>query len=240
MVWPFKPAPLFPTGWVVKNIPRPWDEPATAFTPDFMWLERHEYVLLFVYDELMRNRRHYDELIGKDSLSLAAAFTYDRDLALWKKKLGDETFPIPLLGADRVYRGAGITSKKLHKMVPDDLGPGLLARIKGELHAVRPHAFWNGLDKHYLNGVEFQRQRVKVLVPYRLQLDGVGVDHNVYVQEVRCWMYIGIKDYWRNQLDGGMYFTPVGAYFPRSPVTKDGHVMGVYYAYTRLEEDTNF
>lgn len=221
-MWPFKKKSLFPSSdWVKKNIPSPQTE---NLTPDFLWLEKHPFCLLFVYDEMMLNRRQY-KLIGEDSVNMGHALTADRNWTLWKKRLGEETFPIPLLGE----AAKGIKT-----------APGIgLGRIKGELHAVRPHLFWEKLDSQYLNGVEFKRERVKLLRPYHLQQDGGTMDCNEFVASTRAWMYVGINDYWVPQLDAGYAYQPVGMYSPRVKWV-DGHEMGNYYSYTRLEDETNF
>jgi hypothetical protein len=235
-MWPMKKQIFTPLelDWLNKNRPDPYQE---DLTPDFPWLERHEWVYLFVYGEDQRFGRKYD-LIKEESFFRATAFTQNDQFAMWKKKLGEETLAIPIEGADRVWDGNGVTSRKLYKMKTTEQKPGVLGRIKGEWHQVRPWVI-ETLDKAYLNGVEFKRERVKLLVPYRIQQGGVGVDHNEFIKVVKCWMYVGIKDYWIKQLDGGMDFMPVGAYAPRTNVI-DGTRIGTYYAYTRLEDETNF
>lgn len=206
------------------------------YTPDFPWLERHEWVLLFVYDEMMLNRNNYDA-IRENSFSLATAFTKDSDFVMWKKKLGDASFPIPLRGADRVYNGPGVTSRKLIGMGHGEVRPGIMAPIKGELHAIKPSLFWNKLDKDYFNGLEFVRERVKVLVPYRFQMGSVSVDHNEFVKQITCHMYVGNKNYWIDQLDGGLDFSPVGC-FALKEMGEMKHRL--YYNYSKLEYETNF
>ena len=209
----------------------------TQYTPDHIWLEKHEWVLLFVYDDLMTNRPRYDWLKDQ-SFFCGRAFTEDKDYALWKKKLGEFTIPIPLKGADRLYKGPGITSVPLSKMDSNKICPGILGHIKGEVHAIRPQLLWNKLDRHYENRLEFTRKRIKLLVPYRVQNGGVGVDHNEFVKVIKAWMYVGNKDYWNSQLDGGLLYTPVGAYVPNTS-NIDGHELSFYYYYSRLEYSTN-
>ncbi|MDE1830346.1 MAG: hypothetical protein KGI25_08485 [Thaumarchaeota archaeon] len=232
---PLKTKPLLDFDWVRENIP---SRSQVEYTPDFMWLERHEWCLIFFYDEMMSNRRLYEKFIKEDSLNLGKAFTNSCDWSLWKKKLGTETFPIALEGADRVYSGPGISSVKLNRMDPSKVTQGILGRIKGEVHAIRPHIFWKELDKHYLNGVDFTRQRVSVLIPYHIRQGSQTIDHNEFIQELRVWMYVGNRDYWINQLDGGLLYSPVGAFKPKIKWI-DGHDIGTYYHYSRLEYDTN-
>ena len=219
-MWPFrKQKQIFPSfDWVCKNIPPPgvgMNGDKVDFTPDRLWLERHEWRLLFVYDEMMHSRRLY-HLIGEESINLGKAFTADEGWVMWKKKLGEETFPIAMqssLGQQR--------------------------RVKGEIHAVRPHVFWNLLDRRMMNGIEFRRERVPLIVPYHVQERGVTIDHNEFVQPVKAYTYVGVKEYWEPQLDGGYMFSPVQAFKPKVNWV-DGHVLKSYYYYSRLEDATNF
>jgi hypothetical protein len=201
------------------------------YTPDSIWLETHQWVFLFLYDELQRSRSKYD-MIKEDSVFMYTAFTEERDYVLWKKRLGEESFPIALRGADKLFTGSGITSRPIWKMPSGDIGPATLGRVKGEIHAIRPDRFWKALDKHYLNGVEFQRERVSVLIPY-----SVGGER--FLKKRRAHMYVGIKDYWSKQLDGGLLFKTVNIYAPKTKWV-DGTEMGMYYQYGRLEYETNF
>lgn len=227
-MWPFQANGKFAE---IKSIVPKFH--ADDYTPDRLWLERHEWKYLFVYDELMLNRRKY-ELIKEDSVRMWQAFTEEDQFALWKKKLGTETISIPLKGADRVYDGPGVTSVKLDKIDPRKIKPGILGRIKGEIHAVRPHLFWKVLDKHYLNGIEFKRKRVRLIVPYRVEGSS-----DEFVQKITADMYVGIKDYWSSQLDGGLLFSQVGAFVPNKTII-DAKRIGLYYYYSRLEDATNF
>lgn len=213
-MWPFKKAyqQKHDFKWLRNVLPL---QNQFDYTPDRIWLERHPFVWLFVYDEMLRDRSLY-HLIQEESVYGGVAFT-SSDWTMWKKKLGEETFPIALNGSSVGRRG----------------------RIKGEIHLVRPHVFWSLLDKRFLNGVEFRRERVKVLVPYHIQSQGVTIDHNEFVKELRVHMYVGISEYWNNQIDGGFMFSQVKQFKP-NVTWADGHKMGEYFYYSRLEYGTNF
>lgn len=221
-MWPFRkpqiePFPLEERVWLAENLPKllhPKDN--RDLTPDRLWLERHEWRLLFVYCEMMHSRRLYD-LIREDSINLGKAFTATEDWTMFKKKLGEETFPIAF-------------QSKIGKQ----------RRIKGEIHAVRPHLFWNLLDKRFLNGAEFKRERVKLWVPYHVQHNGVSINaYNEFIQPLTAFMYAGITEYWEPQIDDGFEFKPVSAYQPNANWV-DGKKMNSYYYYSRLEDETNF
>ena len=221
--------------WIKENIP---DPNLPSNTPDLIWLEGAQWRLVFLYDELMKNRRLYEELIGKDSVCLSNAFTKGTGLALWKKRLGEESFPIALEGADKIPAQRGISSVRLSKMGPKELSKGILGRIKGEVFAV-PVPVLKKLDNHYENGLLFNRERVRVLVPYHLQYSSQTIDHNELILEVRVWMYVGIKEHWSKELDGGYLYQPVGAYAPHVNWV-DGHRIGVYYYYSKQEDGSNY
>lgn len=88
------------------------------------------------------------------------------------------------------------------------------AKIKGELHAIRPYQF-KELDNYKENGVQFQRTRVKLLVPFR-RVEHIKDRYNLppwietvaeeggksmgltkeSVAIIRAWMYTGVPKYW--------------------------------------------
>lgn len=226
-MWPFKkkdtePFPLEERIFLAENLPDVVsDIPGCCGmnrqdrTPDRLWLERHDWRLLFVYCEMMHSRRMY-HMLQEDSINLCKAFTETDDWVMYKKKLGEETFPIAF---------------------KSDLGKPL--RIKGEIHAVRPHLFWNLLDKRFLNGTEFRRERVKLWVPYHIKHQGVTIDHNEFIQRISAFMYVGVPEYWNTQIDGGYSFAPVSA-FKSNKEWVDGKRISSYYHYSRLEDETNF
>ena len=83
------------------------------------------------------------------------------------------------------------------------------ARIKGNVYTISTKAFFE-LDKHYRNGLYFDRRKVKVLIPYPPKKEISGT--NPYMVGVWCWMYVGHSEHWEKQLDAGMFFKPVKIY----------------------------
>ena len=184
------------------------------YTPDLWNLEQYKFQLVFIYDECMRGHKAYD-VIKEGSVSIAPCFT-NTNYTLWKKKLGRETYPIPL--------------ETPYFNVPK-------ARIKGELWAMRPYQIIK-LDKYKQNGVLFQRKRVYVALPYRElrynpELSGFGskVLSQQYVRLIKVWMYLGVEDIWNDQLDAGFSFEPVGLYKSASPW------LNKYYYFGKKEYD---
>jgi Gamma-glutamyl cyclotransferase, AIG2-like len=154
----------------------------TYFTPDMVTLEKYQFQLLFIYDRMMHN---YPEhmLIEEHGVQLPTAFSLP-EFSLWKHELGLESYPVAI--------------RTRHKEI---LCP--TARVKGELYAMRPYQFLE-LDKHRLNGVEFIRERVQLVVPYH-SARNPGIQ---CLQGIKAWMYVGNPDYWNDQLDGGFSFRP--------------------------------
>lgn len=151
------------------------------FTPDLWKLEQYEWQLLFTYDETQWAHREY-RIIKEDSFNCCDAFTV-KTHELWQKNLGAKTFPIAIEAENRPPWRA--THQK----------------IRGEVHALRPHVF-KVLDKYKLNGLEFERKRVRVLVPNKMKLwtqDG-GTELKNSVKLIQAWMYVGIPSYWDDQI----------------------------------------
>lgn len=165
----------------------------TLYTPDVWEIERHPTQLIFVYDEMMK-LHHKHKMVAEHSVTIGAALTIDK-FTLWKKRLGKESYPIPLDG-----RWSGV--------------PRL--RIKGELYAVQSNQV-KELDKYKVNGIYFLRQRVELAFPYTYIVwtngDGVRAVGDCE-RKIEAWMYVGVPDFWADQLDGGYMFNPVKTYTP--------------------------
>ncbi len=175
------------------------------YTWDEWRLSRYEWQRLFIPDEMQRGYYRYP-LIAEKSYFAYRAFT-EESFTLWKKKLGAATYAIALPEAK--YN------------IP-------LAHIGGQVHIVRSEVF-KELDKLKLNGVHFERKRVSVLIPFREQVTGRAAGHE-RVRRKYCHMYVGIPDYWNQQLDGGYYFSPCRRIEnPHSKFVSD------YYLFSKLE-----
>ena len=170
------------------------------FTPDLWKLEQHEWQLLFVTDNLMqRHAKH--ELIQPflyEGRPLSSGFTAECFWGFWKKKLGKESFPVPLVNPN-------MRNTWYNK----------IGRIKGELVAIRPYMFID-LDKYYQNRLEFNRFRTNIIVPFRKRItrNNITIVSDEFTQTIRAWMYVGIPEFWDDQLDGGAMFSPVATFEP--------------------------
>lgn len=179
------------------------------FTPDIAKLERYKYQLIFVYDEMMFSHPQA-EILKPEATLLSKAITKN-GYTLWKRKLGQESYPVAL-------------DQKFHNL--------LKAPIKGELYRMRPKHFIL-LDSYKDNGVRYYRKRIDVVVPWkevvRHKKTNVVITRAERKTEIKAWMYIGIPDFWEEILDAGFMSSPVRCFQPNDPNLKP------YYMFTKLE-----
>ena len=103
------------------------------------------------------------------------------------------------------------------------------AKIKGELWKVPSNHFYS-LDKFMGNGRVFRRSRVLLEVPLKmLYRNGAHTHIERIIPNQEAYMYVGIKEFWEPQLDGGYYFQPM-TIFNNSSLNRK------YYCYTKLED----
>lgn len=153
----------------------------TKYTDDAWWLEQFTYQWLFVFDDFMSV--HKGDLEGA---KMGIAYT-KRDYILWKKDMGEDSYPIAL-----------------RSMVPHntpswaDPKPGDGYKIKGELWLIRPQVL-KGLDKFKENRHVFQRKRITVVVPsHELTFEtGQNYPFSPSLQELQVWSYIGVPELWK-------------------------------------------
>jgi hypothetical protein len=172
----------------------------TLFTPDIATLELMQFQLVFVCDDLMRAGKNYD-IIKDCSAFVTRAFT-ERSYNFYRKRT-DGTAVVVNIGT--METGS--------------------YKIKGEVHSVLSSELVK-LDKHYQNGVQFKRYRTKLLYPttptgvlQNQSEDGKPLPKSLQgekrftlperVDPLEAWMYIGLRSYWNDLLDGGFAFEPV-------------------------------
>lgn len=191
----------------------------TKFTPDVSTLEEYEWQLYFAPDETKKDHLKHD-LIGSDRQYKFPGFT-QQNYHYWAHA-APFLPPIPLVPAAPV---------NLLPFFPP------VAKIKGEVYAIRPQRFLE-LDKYKQNGVEYQRQRIRLIVPYRkvLWLKDHNLDPSFGVQDVfsrsrytgnstktseeyvaiiRAWMYIGKPEFW-DPLISAYDYTSVETFYAKS------------------------
>lgn len=170
----------------------------TKFTPDIARLEEYSRHLIFVADELKKDHLHHDKL-GNGCEPWFPAYT-QKNFQFWQPNN-------PLLSP--------IPTKPVGDRVPW-FPP--YAKIKGEVYSI-PSGHFTVLDRYKQNTVEYQRERVRLIVPYRavVWLKDHNLDPAFGVQETFCrsayegssirhsdeavhliwaWMYIGKRSFW--------------------------------------------
>ena len=179
-------------------------------TPDVVQLSLSEYQNVFVVDDMKLDFPKYSA-IAEHSAFLARAFT-QKPFSYFVKNVGNEKIYIPLAAVDGKI-------KREH------------CKISGELHTVKSTRIMDYLDIAKDNGVQFIRQRTKLIVPYRelhvtenKDADGRplppellgkrGLISPEKVHIVEAWMYVGNPEYWDDMIDrlyfdGGNLFEPV-------------------------------
>jgi hypothetical protein len=179
-------------------------------TPDIASLEQYEFQNVFVFNECMKKNRKHDVIA--DAEPLAAAFTTDK-YVVWKKNLGEKSYPI-LLETSGVGVGFGEMSSV-----------GYPSQVLGQLYKMRPYEIAK-LDTHMQNTVSCQRSWIWVDVPYRRK-DGRNISDRM-VKQMRVWAHIGRPEYWNPLLDS-FTFSAVKLYNEKSLVRS------YYYYNEKLE-----
>lgn len=158
------------------------------YTPDIMYLERRPYHLVFACDETMKAWPKHN-LLGEEKVETKVhAFTHSK-FTLVKKNLGLLSSVIPL--------------KLRLQAVP-------WARIRGELYAVKTKDLIE-LDNYKLNGVEFQRYRINLLIPYRRIASEWWAKEKALFEDavsktpfwddtLKAWLYVGKSEHWEDLL----------------------------------------
>lgn len=133
---------------------------ATKFTPDIATLELYEWQLFFSPDETKKDHPKH-ELLG-DCVYKFPGFTqqnyhYWNPVEPWHNPVAME-----LTHPENIIRGLPPTAK-----------------IKGQVHLIRPQQFIP-LDRWKQNTVEYFRRRVRLIVPFRhvLWLKDHNIDHD--------------------------------------------------------------
>lgn len=215
-------------------------------TPDACILDEYQFQLMFIYNGMMRNMPHHEH-IGDGSDFLSYAFTKN-DYRMFKKDLGQESFPVMLEAGDDDYLREHY-AKKDQEERPILRGP---AMVRGELYKVRPQQF-RPIDTYMDNGVLFKRRRIRLLVPSKtvISVRERVVSENIVTKdfkprsiyyeteemdEVRAWCYIG-TEHWNDQVaDDFLGYSPPAYLLPPLPIYRPHNkLLKPYYYFNRQE-----
>lgn len=174
---------------------------AMRFTPDVARLSAFKSWWLFVYSNEQDQHPHALKDVEYQKQVVFTSGTY----SLWTKQLGAESFAIALNDCthEETERLPILTKTKM-SFVSHTKKVARPERIKGQLVKVTPKTLFR-LDAEHRNGIEFKRNRISLIIPFRFQyLDKEKKLHvsDQYTQLVIAWAYIGVQDYWDKQIDG--------------------------------------
>lgn len=171
-------------------------------TPDIAKLELSDFHLVFICDNLMRLRAGYNSAAQWLS-PLNTVYTKER-FSFYKYTKENKEIFLPLR---------------------DGVRP-----IRGELHVTTTEGL-QFLDKLYDNGVQFLRERVKVIMPFRTvyrqknkTINGKPLPpclDNIHTllspemtKEIRVHMYVANPKMWLHRLDNGYLFQRIPTFYP--------------------------
>lgn len=160
-------------------------------TPDLHYLEQHVRQNIFIPDDLKLGLPNHKLIDGH--LPVHPSCYTLKPFTTWKKDLGSHSFPLPF------EEGVDFEVFTRHKPEP--------ARLQGELYTLPSHYFWKVLDIHKQNGVQFERKRVSISLPWRevtyssdpnaaVWVDKIPSISRDYVRTIRAWMYVALPEYW--------------------------------------------
>jgi hypothetical protein len=174
-------------------------------TPDLWLLEQYPRQRVFIADDLKTGKVNH-KLIKEHRPVHPDVYTLQK-YTMWKKDLGGHSYPLPF------EPGHDAQVPSLYRAEP--------ARIKGELYVLPSNLFWNVLDKHKQNGVQFTRKRVLITVPWRTvsfetdrPLPVISSDQTITID---AWMYVARPEYWDDYLGVHLGSKAVDTYAPNSP-----------------------
>lgn len=164
----------------------------TRYTPDVARLEEHGLQLYFACDETQKGHLKYD-LVGENTYK-CPGFT-QKSFNYWDCEIPFSP-PVPM------------EATGFHNAMPNYPD---IAKIKGQILLIRPEALLK-LDEYKENGVQYRREKARILIPYR----ALNYLHDVHklpddcaqvlssklyltvekMHVIRAWMYVGIPEYW--------------------------------------------
>ena len=214
----------------------------TQYTPDIARLEISSHQPVFVYNGWMQRGRDHSQLEGAEYRG--TAFTYMDNFAMFIHNLGRErSYPIALMGNDLVVPPEGVSTTKTLKQLKASYGlvSGTKApprRLKGELFRVSSSHIVK-LDNLLLNTVQFIRIKVPVVIYYRKSYwskAAGSVVTNETEKHRNAWIYLGIRSYWDDLIDGGFSYRLATEF---KPLNSRSNQDRLYYYYTQDDIKSN-
>lgn len=181
-------------------------------TPDLWYLNQHARQLVFIADDFKVGKPRHSLIEGQ--LPIHPSCYTLHNLTVYKKDLGNHSFPLPF------EEGVDFDIHGWYK--PE------LARMQGELYALPSSFLWKVLDIEKDNGVQFERKRVSITLPWRevtfnddpaakVWVEKIPNISKDYIRTVRAWMYIARPEYWDDYIGVSLGTRPVSVYEHNSP-----------------------
>ena len=214
----------------------------TKYTPDIARLEISTHQPVFVYNDWMRRRREHNQIEGSEYRG--AAFTYMDNFAMFIHNLGkDRSYPIALMGNDLVVPPEGVSTTKTLQQLKHSYGlvSGSKApprRLTGELFRV-PSSHIVKLDNLLMNTVQFVRIKVPIVIYYHQSYwskAAGSVVSNEKEKHRNAWIYLGIRSYWDDLIDGGFSYRLATEFKPMNHRSNQDRL---YYYYTQDDVKSN-
>lgn len=209
----------------------------TKFTPDVAEIELAPWSIFFIHDELKEGCKGHQQI--KDTSVFLADAISQGGFCFYNHKFADDGTP-----EDNQVALERATTDRILPWADQRGAPN--AHISGQLYRIRSNHV-KKLDTMYENGVQFLRKRVQVRVndfrerlafKNRFQIENFAKDYLNYhttrgiitspiskTYFVDAWMYVGVPDFWEDQLDAGLRFEPV-------QLVRDKKTNLIYYKYT--------
>lgn len=156
-------------GWKNCDLTDQLFERKNRWTPDYLKLKLEKYIPVFVYGTLKAGMPRHGVL--EETVALGDGYTSTAGYQMVKSTRGD--FPV-VLGQNTV----GVLGQ----------------RILGEVYLVSPKHMLN-LDKIEDNNTMYKRE-----ARYVYLLDQTMKTANGVIRpSIKCWIYLGVHDFWKNQ-----------------------------------------
>lgn len=174
----------------------------TWYTPDVNFLEQHPFQTLFLWGRDQPSWPFYDEYIEPFiECPPVTAFTVDH-FTVYEKNVDGDAFLVAL--------------EEMFYAVPH-------CCLKGKAVTISSPQLYE-LDKLWMNTVEFYRARVSITIPFTrypwTKREGKLPPEKLITRKKAC-MYIGIPEFWRDQIDAGYTCTAQPKTVSKSPWMED-------------------
>lgn len=183
-------------------------EPVEPEHPDWHWtndqwvLEQYLTQLLFVPDAMKEGGKFHEDLLARtydEKCHNPSCYT-DKQFHAYKRDMQEHSDAIILPGD---FKASNFV-----------FNPPEASRIQGELYSVKAGELYL-LDKLRLNGVQFIRQRVKIMYPFRyVTYSKKNPNPEISPHGFKtcvAWMYVGLPSYW-DPLIGGVLCKPLNLF----------------------------